>query len=531
VLREEKYFKTYTEEELWQRYCGFFDCSVDEFVDIQKHLLMQQVDSIANSTLGNIIMKGNKPKNVAEYRQVVPLTTYEDYEPYLTERQDNALAIKPETWCHSSGKSGHFRWVPYTTEALEVAVRFLLAAFILATASRKGEIRIKPGERVIQPLPPMPYFSATFRHYLCKDFTLRLLPSEEESEKLDFRERIQKGFQMALRIGVDEIGSLSSIMVKVGERMSEQAQGVKLFGILNNPKVTLTLGLAWLRSKRERRSLLPRDLWHLKGLITSGADTGIYKDSVEYYWGTTPYELYAATEGSILALQNWNKKWMTFIPYGVFLEFIPEDESEKLKEDDKYNPSTLLLDELEEGKVYEVVISQFYGMPLLRYRVGDVIKVVALSDEETGTKLPQIIFYSRVGETINLAGLASLTESVIWQAIANTEVPFEDWTACKEYDHDKTYLKIYIETKENADSERLAKLINEQLQVIDTDYHDIDCYLEFQPAKVVILSVGTFDRYYQNRVAEGADIAHLKPPHMNAPETVIQELLQLSMEV
>jgi len=44
MLHEDKYFDTLTEEELWQRYCGFLGLSIDDFMNIQEHLLMEQVE-------------------------------------------------------------------------------------------------------------------------------------------------------------------------------------------------------------------------------------------------------------------------------------------------------------------------------------------------------------------------------------------------------------------------------------------------------------------------------------------------------
>ncbi|GAJ07130.1 unnamed protein product, partial [marine sediment metagenome] len=32
----------------------------------------------------------------------------------------------------------------------------------------------------------------------------------------------------------------------------------------------------------------------------------------------------------------------------------------------------------------------------------------------------------------------------------------------------------------------------------------------------------------QEKVKEGADLAHLKPPHMNAPKEALEQLLRLS---
>ena len=78
------------------------------------------------------------------------------------------------------------------------------------------------------------------------------------------------------------------------------------------------------------------------------------------------------------------------------------------------------------------------------------------------------------------------------------------------------------------EAEELERLIDEQLRIVDVDYRDLDSHLEIQPVRVTMLSRGTFERYYQEKVKEGADFAHLKPPHMNAPKAVIQRLLQLS---
>ena len=98
-------------------------------------------------------------------------------------------------------------------------------------------------------------------------------------------------------------------------------------------------------------------------------------------------------------MQGWNQKAMTFIADSVFFEFLPLDQE---------NPAPVLLDGLEEGKLYELIVTQFYGMPLLRYRINDIIKVISLTDEETGVRLPQIAVQRKVGQTIDLAGLASL---------------------------------------------------------------------------------------------------------------------------
>lgn len=528
MLPEDRHFYTLSEEEIWQRYCGFVGLSIDEFMEIQDYLLMQQIDLVAESTLGKKIVGDIKPRNMEEFRRVVPLTTYDDYEPYLSEQREDVLGVKPLFWCHSAGRGGNFRWIPYTSEGFGVFFRLYLGFLILAAATNKGEVSIRPGERILLNAAPRPYASGTLFYHMSQALSLNCMPPFEISETISFAERQKIGFMLALRNGVDDVFSIASILVKAGEMISVEAQGMKLSSGMLHPRVLLSIIRGWLRAKMARRQMLPKDIWNVKSILTVGTDTSIYKKDVAYYWGREPYEIYGSTEAPGIAANLWNKKWLTLIPHACFYEFIPEEEIIKLREDDSYQPYTVLANQLEAGKVYEVVATEFYGMPLLRYRLGDAIKVIALSDEEAGVNLPQISFHARVGETIDLAGLAILTESVIWQAIANSGIKYNEWLVRKEYDSNITYIRFYFELKELREVSELERILDEQLRVVDQDYRDIDHYLGQNPVKVTLLSPGTFNRYYQARVEGGADLAHLKPPHMTPPETVIEELIRLS---
>ena len=527
-ITEHKYFQTLSKEQLWQRYCGFFDLSLKEFMEIQGCLLLEQIDLVVDSTLGKKIMQGARPKTVEEFRRLVPLTTYEDYRPYFRAQQEDVLAEKPRFWCHTSGQRGDFKWLPYTEGHYRRVVDTAVSGFILACAKSKGEINIKRGEKLVYTVPPRPYASWFLSYGICQQLGLRPLPPMDFAEKVDFQKRIEESFRLALRYGVNVVGSISSVLVKIGERFAEKSAGMKLSASMLHPAVFFRVSKALLRSKLKRRAMLPRDLWPIKGAICAGTDTTIYKEQVAHYWGVTPWELYAPTESGILAMQNWNKKWMTFVPYSSFLEFIPEVEWFKNREDKEYHPSTVLLDEVKEGECYEVVTTNFYGMPFLRYRPGDIIKIVSLSDQEAGVNLPQMVFKSRADDFIDLAGLARLDEKTVWQAIQNMGVKYEDWSARKEYEKNQPYLRIYVELKERWDPQEIEQMIDDQLQIIDVDYRDIDSWLQIHPIRVTLLSPGTFQRFYQEKQKEGADLAHLKPRHMNALEVEIQRLLELS---
>ncbi|MDY7019070.1 MAG: GH3 auxin-responsive promoter family protein, partial [Chloroflexota bacterium] len=84
--------------------------------------------------------------------------------------------------------------------------------------------------------------------------------------------------------------------------------------------------------------------------------------------------------------------------------------------------------------------------------------------------------------------------------------------------------------KERRNAPEMENLIDGQLKAIDEDYRDLNTLLGLQPVRVTLLPQGTFQRYYDQKRSEGADLAHLKPPHINAPDAVIQRLLQLSRQ-
>jgi len=532
MLSEDKYFKDLTEAELWQRYCGFLDLTIDEFMAMQEELLMDQIDRVAGSILGEKIMNNHRPKSVEEFRRMVPLTTYDDYEPYLSEQREDVLAIKPDGWVHSSGRGGNFKWVPWGQEFVAKLAKCMLSGFILSLTKQKGRVNIYPGFRFLLLLPAAPYASGYLFQSLIEDyFSFQAIPPLETAERMEFQDRIKEGFQRSLRDGVDAIAALSSVLVRIGEEFSGEARSMKLSASMLHPKIVCRLLGALLRSKRERRKLLPKDLWPAKGILTGGADTAIYRDAIVRYWGNDPLEFYGGAESGLIATQAWNKKMLTMLPDLAFLEFIPDDELLKEQNTLGYQPSTVLLDALQVGKSYEIVVTQLYGMPLLRYRLRDIVKVIALSDDESGVKLPQIVFQHRLGETIKLAGLAELDEKVIWQAIANTGIKYTEWAACKEFDHNQAFIRIYLELKQKKKAAEIASDIDQQLRLTDTDYRDIDSYLKFQPVRVTLLEQGTFQRYMDEKRKEGADLAHTKPSHINAPPSVIERLLELSQAI
>lgn len=518
--------------EIWNKYCGFLDLSLAEVMQIQERLLLEQLRLLGTSELGRKLLGDRVPTTVEEFRQNVPLTTYHDYSQYLSEQREEALPVKPEWWLHTSGRSGEypFKWVPYTPQMVQRFAECAMSGLIVASCSRRGEFVFEEGDTMLFALAPFPYISGAVSRACQTEFNFSFLPPVEQAEKMDFAERIQEGFRLGLRYGIDAFDGTASVLVRIGEQFAAGSSSFKLSPFLLHPAVLYRLARAFVRSRLEgRHYLLPRDLWQVKCLGTGGTDTVLFRKQIEEYWGRTAIEGYASTEGGVIGMQLWNAKGVTFFPDVNFLEFIPEADSIRNRADPSFRPSTLTLGEVKAGERYELVLTNFLGGVFTRYRIGDVIQVIALRDEELGVDSPQMTFYSRADDIIDLASFTRLTEEVLWQALQNSGAPYVDWTARKEYEGQGVVLRIYLEPKGGAPGvDEIRERVQKALVELDPAYAELQSMLGMDPMRITLLSSGTFRRYTMARQAEGTDLARLKPAHMNTPDSVLAKLLQAS---
>lgn len=519
-------------DEIWKKYCGFIDLSLEEFMGVQKRLLMEQIDLLSKCDLGRKLLGEKAPTSVEEFREKVPLTTYEDYFPYLSERNEDSLPRKPFRWACTSGRSGLGRkWAPYTREMYVKSNAYVLATLIFGSSSKRGEFLLEEGDVILYTLAPPPYLSGTIAGAgVLEHFPLRYIPSLEKAEKMSFQERIEEGFRLALGEGIDFFYGLASVLVRIGEQFEQGAGGIDISSILH-PKALFRISRALLRAKLAKRRMLPRDLWDVKAIMSGGMDVAIFRDKIERYWGKPPLEIYGGTEIGMISTQTWGDG-LTFVPDWSFLEFITEDEFLRSRQDPSYHPHTVLLEEVKPGVTYELVVTNFHGGVFIRYRSNDLITIQALRDEKYGIDIPQMTFHARGDDVIDLASFARLTEGIVWRAIEKAGIGHGDWTVRKESKEEQPILHFYIELKDEGQKEatRIQEAIHENLKEFDPNYRDMEEMLGVRPLTVTILPPSTFQRYYLEKQAAGAELAHLKPPHMKPSDEVINDLLRLSRQ-
>ena len=514
----------------WERYCGFLDLSMPAFMEIQRRRLVEALPALAESGIGRTFLDGHSIASVEQLRGVAPLTSFDDYRSFFKPLMSVTLPEPPIFWARTSRLNMDEASIPYNQAAFDHLMDGTMAAFLLAAADGRGATHLEPQDRVLYNLPPSPYLSGMIPYGLAPRVRLRSVLDFHEAEELDFQDKVALGFKRALEGGVDLVVSMTSVLLKMGESFEQRSGRRSAIGLLRQPHAAWRMLGALAKSKREGRPVLPKDLWKLKGLVCWGADTGVYREQIRHYWGCYPYELLAITEGGILAMQSWTREGMTFVPGTNFLEFIREADALGWDGTDSSDPPTFLLDEVETGERYEVVITSCVGMPFLRYRTGLLIDVLAVEDEEAGISLPQVRPAGRVHDVIDIAGFTRLDEQTLSTAMRDAGLSPFTWTARREHEGANPVLRVYME-RSGRDEVDIEVALHRSLLDRDAYYRDLQEMLAIRPLRIAAIEPGTFRAYAGDRRARSVDLDRQAIPHINATDEEIAELMLKSRSI
>ena len=405
-------------ETIWRKYCGFLDLSKEEFSDIQRELLQDELLLIHRSSLGQNLLRGSLPKTIGDFRQACRLTTYTDYRPFLKGHQESNLAESVFRWVDDDAPGRASRCVPYTKPGYETAVDNTLAALILSSAKKKEDVNLRPQDRMYWDHSNQSSLLGDLGSEMTQRFGFPSLPPPSGSEARASGNKAEFSWDRGMTGGLDLMLAPSSALAKLGEDFSSSRSTAWFHPSMFHPAAMQRLAKGYLKSKILSRKMMPKDFWAPKSLLTwqlDDSDGSEMNGQTALYWGKPPYRPYFCSEGGVMGLPGWNRKDVTLIPYSNFYEFIPEDEYLKSWQDSEYRPETVLFHELTEGSRYELVITNLHGMPFLRYRVGHLIKVIAQDDPEIGVRLPKIAFEGKCDQRLDRNKLIPPQEVDMWE--------------------------------------------------------------------------------------------------------------------
>jgi hypothetical protein len=105
---------------------------------------------------------------------------------------------------------------------------------------------------------------------------------------------------------------------------------------------------------------------------------------------------------------------------------------------------------------------------------------------------------------------------------------YVDWIARKEEKEGKPILHLYFELAdgETTPLDEIEEALRVNFRSMNNEFGDFEKMLGKENFVVTQLKNGAFAKYMEEQRAAGADLAHLKPTHMQAPEKVIKRLLE-----
>ena len=507
-MRFQEKLHEYSKEEIWEEYCGFLTLSKEGFMDIQKRLLMEQIELWSSCGRGQSILKGKHPRTIEEFREMVPLTTYEDYAPTLLSKQTGDLPGEPVLWVQTTWEGGvhPIKVAPYTKGMLDTFKHNVMSCLILATSRKKGDFDISVTDHMLYALAPLPYVTGLLPLLFKDEIDIEFLPSVRDAVNMSFKERNVQGFKLGMKKGIEYFFGLGSVLYYVSQSITSMPLGRKksLKDRLSSisPKMMARYMVAKKKCRKENRELLPKDLFQLKGFMCAGTDNRCYKEDLERMWGIPPMEIFAGTESTCIGCETWSREGVYFLPDACFYEFIPENELDKNLADPEYQPRTILWDEVVPGGVYEIVLTVLKGGAFARYRIGDMFRCTGIGSQLENNQIPRFQYIDRVPQVIDIAGFTRITENSINQAIELSSLPIAAWTAKKEFtDNNRPYLHLYVELERDnlAGSAVSIRILQDQLGIyfryLDQDYEDLKKILGVDPLKITLLKCGTFETY------------------------------------
>lgn len=510
MMNFETKLRTLPPEQIWDEYCSFLDMSIDEYMLVQKRLLMEQIELLSNCPLGKRLLKGNVPKTVDEFRATVPLTTFDDYDDILLTKKEEMLPAKPAIWLKTTWEGGTApaKFAPYSDAMLETYKNNILASALLATSTKRGQFSFKRQAKVLYGLAPLPYATGLFPYLINPEISLNFMPSLKDAKKLSFSQQSSVGFQQALTKGLDLFFGMSSIIYGISRNFNlSNSKNGGLKSILKmKPVMLVRLLRALYKSKRDGTPIYPKDLFSLTGFVCAGTDSELFKDELELFWGRRPLEICGGTEGSCMGTETWSKDGMVFFPDACFYEFIPEEDMYRNLRDPSYTPRTYLMNELNANECYELVLTVLKGGAFARYRIGDVFRCLRTKNVNDKLDIPQFSYVDRIPTVIDIMGFTRITEQEIDHIIELSNIHVSDYFALKEYDEEKhSFLHMYIELDSNEIEKRAVgvQLLRDQLSACfchyDTDFSDLKKLLGIEPLKITLLPTGIIKKYNARR--------------------------------
>ncbi len=491
---------------------------------------------------------------VEEYKEKVPFSSYDDYEPYIRRMMDGEEGLisarPPRYYALTSGSIGTPKYIPVSGEELDkyakysAEMAFGVADEYYRNTTGKGvpvgpglnaiEMRVKPTASGVK----RGAISGTLMHSV-KDFIPNLLTVPWEvvcpDGEMDMK-YLKTRFALARR---DLVFMDSAFMTNLVDLMDYIKDNYEMLckdiyhGRINKEvkvpeSVREILGKELKPDRQRARELLrefqdgfdepiipriwPRMSWI--GGIGTGGFFPYAKRMRKYSGKTIPFNnlCYAASESFMAVARHMGDESYVLLPDGGFYEFIPV----RAENQDK----TLNINELEVGEDYEIIVTNLSGF--YRYRIKDVVRVTGYYNET-----PVIRFIYRKEQLISIAGEKTNEEDLRWaidQFSIETGIGVSDYSLYADLSTSPGHYVLLMEPSELLEKDQIPTLravLERTLSQANPTYGEMVRTHVLGGLELMILQQQTYQLYRDMMAMKGVSSNQIKPVRLI--ETPFQE--------
>ena len=451
-------------------------------------------------------------KNYHDFVQNVPLTTYEGLKDYIDRMRHGERDIlwpgQVKWYAKSSGTTNDkSKFIPVTHSGLHnvhyAGGKDSLALYLM----NNPKSRLFDGRSLILGGSHSPNYNLT--DSLVGDLSAILIENINPLANL-------------VRVPKKQTALLADFELK-RERIAEETLNKNVTNLSGVPSWMLSV-LTCVLEKSGKKHL--DEVWpHLEVFFHGGVAFTPYRELYgELIQNPDMHymETYNASEGFFGIQSDFNDPaLMLMLDYGIFYEFIPMEDFEKVGTDEQ--PKVLPLADVEVGRNYAMVISTSCG--LWRYVIGDTVMF-------TKKNPYKFIITGRTKHFINAFGeelIVDNAERGLAYACKQTGAELLEYTAAPVFMDEKgkcrhQWLIEFARKPENLD--QFASLLDAKLQEINSDY-EAKRYknITLQPLQIVLAREGLFNDWLKQKGKLGGQ--H-KVPRLSNTRQTMDELLQLN---
>lgn len=415
-------------------------------------------------------------KSHEDFVAKVPVRDYEELRNYIDKmvagEEDVLWPGKPLYYAKTSGTTSGAKYIPLTKESMPTHINAARNA-ILCYINDTGNSGFVDGKMIFLQGSPelnekngvkLGRLSGIVAHYVPGYLQRNRMPSWETNCIEDWETKVDAIVDETLKEDMSVISGIPSWVQMYFERLIDKT-GKKVGEIFPNFDLFIYGGVNYEPYRSKFESLIGRKV-----------------DSIE---------LYPASEGFFAFQDKQDEKGMLLqLDSGMFYEFIKADEFYD------ENPRRLLLNEVEEGVNYVMIVSSSAG--LWAYNIGDTIQFTSL-------KPYRVIVSGRIKHFISAFGehvIAKEVEEAMQEAVQQTGAAISEFTVAPQINPDGDelpYHEWFVEfEQEPEDLNKFADIIDRSLQQQNSYYFDLIEGHILQRLKITRLPRNAFQEYMKS---------------------------------